>query len=663
MKLSAIKHPLFSLGLVVLAGLVVLRFVRGPEDPDMQPNKASPAPEEDRTKAFWMVYTKAAEAFRQEDYASAVKGYTEALEYRPDHETCLNNLAYALCETGDADGALAALRRYISALGSKAPRAHLQLSTWLSRREPGFSLDLDQAEKEVQIYLDHNSEDTGPFMQLGRIALLRGRLDDALEKFHVVRRFSAKCPEADHLTGVIRMARGEPEKAIPFFRRPLDQSLAPTTGVPSEGDTLATLTPNARRPELFPALWGLFCATNSLEGYSSDIPPSLRLSIPEADQTMAATVNVLKGLPVGKATPADFDGDGSDDLAIASSEGLVLLRQAGGTFEEMPRLNPAVPCQDIVRVDIEGDGDPDLLALPDPFQGGEAHLLRNDRGTLIDITESAGLSGSRRTFRALFVDVDADSDLDLIEAGGGPLPLRLWIQTAGHFEPSKQDFGLPSQAALTDTGSADFNGDGLPDLFVLVWKGASRLFQNMGKGAFKDVTADAGLDLSVAGYRAVWLDSDRDGDPDLLVAPQAPAGVSLHARFCESELSPYRLRLYVNDAGSFKEADEKFGLSQPFGVTDILVEDLNQDGWPDLYLACGGHEPGDVEPDAVFLNRQGKFVSATPPDLYRRWGRSAAVTLLSANPNRVELVLARSGMMPGSVQELLRVAFQNPKNQ
>ena len=64
----------------------------------------------------------------------------------------------------------------------------------------------------------------------------------------------------------------------------------------------------------------------------------------------------------------------------------------------------------------------------------------------------------------------------------------------------------------------DYDNDGYDDLFVTAY-GQNHLFHNNGNGTFTDVTKKAGLwgphELSTS---AAWVDIDRDGQLDLLVA-------------------------------------------------------------------------------------------------------------------------------------------------
>ena len=62
----------------------------------------------------------------------------------------------------------------------------------------------------------------------------------------------------------------------------------------------------------------------------------------------------------------------------------------------------------------------------------------------------------------------------------------------------------------------DYDGDGLPDLYVTQYPN-SILYHNNGDGTFTDVTAKAGVACRDWGTSAVWFDYDNDGRLDLFV--------------------------------------------------------------------------------------------------------------------------------------------------
>ena len=88
----------------------------------------------------------------------------------------------------------------------------------------------------------------------------------------------------------------------------------------------------------------------------------------------------------------------------------------------------------------------------------------------------------------------------------------------------------------------DYDGDGFPDVYVTNYGHTCVLYHNNRDGTFTDVTAKAGLATTepVWSSSAAWVDFDRDGRLDLLVARftksdqdricQDPAGKSVYLR-------------------------------------------------------------------------------------------------------------------------------------
>jgi tetratricopeptide (TPR) repeat protein len=119
---------------------------------------------------------------------------------------------------------------------------------------------------------------------------------------------------------------------------------------------------------------------------------------------------------------------------------------------------------------------------------------------------------------ALF-DADGDDDLDVVSVTAEGQ--RLLRNDAGTWADATAGSGLetvPVNSVPVGAIAADYDNDGLPDLFVMRYD-VSSLYHNEGKGRFADVTRAAGL----TPYRflpgaAAFVDVDHDGDVDLVVA-------------------------------------------------------------------------------------------------------------------------------------------------
>ena len=160
----------------------------------------------------------------------------------------------------------------------------------------------------------------------------------------------------------------------------------------------------------------------------------------------------------------------------------------------------------------------------------------------------------------------------------------------------------------------DFDNDGYDDVFVSAL-GQSRLFHNNGNGTFTDVTKSAGmLGPNEFSTSAAWFDYDRDGKLDLIVvnyvqwSQQGDIYCTMdgaHKSYCTPEsYKGASVRLWHNlGNGKFEDATAKAGLFDNSSKSlGVAVLDVNGDGWPDLVIA------NDTQPNKLYVNnRKGGF--------------------------------------------------------
>ncbi len=196
------------------------------------------------------------------------------------------------------------------------------------------------------------------------------------------------------------------------------------------------------------------------------------------------------------------------------------------------------------------------------------------------------------------VDGDGRSDVYFVSQAGGN---QLWRNVGGgKFEDITTSAGVAVSGKVSVSASfADIDNDGDPDLYVTTVRGGNMLFENDGHGRFKDITTAAGVGYIGHSSAAVFFDYDRDGRLDLLLVnvgkytTNTIAGdpykyyVAFEDAF-SGHLKPERAErkiLYHNEgANRFKDVTVSAGLTDLSWSGDASVVDVNDDGWPDLFL-------------------------------------------------------------------------------
>jgi hypothetical protein len=221
--------------------------------------------------------------------------------------------------------------------------------------------------------------------------------------------------------------------------------------------------------------------------------------------------------------------------------------------------------------DFDNDGDDDLF-VTDSNTGRPNKLYRNNGDlTFSDVTDAAGV-------------------------GGGNDPLSI----------------------VADALWFDYDNDGWVDLLAARF-GTPLLYHNERNGKFKDVTTTSGLTKFGNTVAAISFDYDNDSYLDLLFGNYFKPENLLDLK--TPHVLPNDLDNAVNGGGvtlwrntgkgSFVEVTEKAGFAHHTGWTlDVGHGDFNNDGWPDVYLAC------DYGTDRIFCNNgDGTFRDATEKSL------------------------------------------------
>ena len=245
----------------------------------------------------------------------------------------------------------------------------------------------------------------------------------------------------------------------------------------------------------------------------------------------------------------------------------------------------------MAKADVNNDGLEDFYICGAKDQAG-ALYIQTTTGKFIKSNEALLQKDSVcEDTDALFFDADGDGDKDLYVCSGGSefspnstgLIDRLYINDGkGKFIKSPQvlpSFIFESSSCVK---AADYDGDGDLDLFVGVrltpfsygYPCKGYVLNNNGKGIFTDATEKVAPALKTAGMvsDAAWLDYDRDGRPDLVIA---------------GEYMP--VRIFHNEKNTLTEITTAAGLAKSNGWWNRLrIADVNNDGYPDIIAANHG---------------------------------------------------------------------------
>ena len=171
--------------------------------------------------------------------------------------------------------------------------------------------------------------------------------------------------------------------------------------------------------------------------------------------------------------------------------------------------------------------------------------------------------------------------------------------------------GVSGEGYSMGAAAGDYDNDGNVDLFVA---GVFRnfLYRNRGDGTFEDVTARSEIDHSEWIVAAGWFDYDRDGLLDLMAVKYADWTLDFD-RYCgdrarglrvychPKNFTPTANRLYRNlGNGRFEDVSDQVGLS-PFRGRGMSVAfaDFDGNGWQDAFVT------NDYLPNFLFLNQDG----------------------------------------------------------
>ena len=162
---------------------------------------------------------------------------------------------------------------------------------------------------------------------------------------------------------------------------------------------------------------------------------------------------------------------------------------------------------------------------------------------------------------------------------------------------------------------ADVNNDGWMDIYVAQGgpydkeQRKNLLLINQQDNTFIEQAAEYGLDDHGISTHAAFFDYDKDGDLDCVVMNENEYYGVYPSMFYKilsdkKELWENSSHLYRNDNGKFTDVTEQAGLLRPSFGLGLCISDLNNDGWPDIYLVNDYYLP-----DVMYVNNKNSTFS------------------------------------------------------
>jgi len=255
----------------------------------------------------------------------------------------------------------------------------------------------------------------------------------------------------------------------------------------------------------------------------------------------------------------DLNSDGLDDIYIGGStffKGQLFYQQKNGEFRQDSLASSNENTEELgtIIADFDGDGDNDIFIasgsyeLQDDSNQLQDQLFVNEGGILKNISDLLP-EYVANACNVTAVDFDQDLDIDIliggrVHYGAYPNPAKSFLLenvSNGQikFEVSDISSLLSDIGMVTDLLWSDYNNDNWIDVILTTELGEVHFFKNSADGFTKEKQS------SLSGKQGFWNsisagDLDSDGDMDYVLG-----NIGLNTYFPISDEHPYRI--YVND--------------------------------------------------------------------------------------------------------------------
>jgi hypothetical protein len=282
----------------------------------------------------------------------------------------------------------------------------------------------------------------------------------------------------------------------------------------------------------------------------------------------------------------DLDGDGKPDLATANESNTVstlLNTSSGGNISFNTKVDFTVSGTDfgtgIASGDLDGDGKKDIVTTKSYKSLNTVNVLRNTSITgNISFAAKIDVTTGANPIDAFIIDLDMDGKPELITQSNNGNNVYLFSVLRNTSTVGSISFAAPQNVTVSDIASitaADIDGDGKPELITA--NGASKtvsVFRNTSTTG--NITFAAKVDLSSQGNPSSIFVSDLDGDAKVEI---------ITGNYAASTISVFR---NTSTAGSVSFATTKEVPIVGYG-TSVFATDIDADAKPDLVVSNGSN--------------------------------------------------------------------------
>jgi tetratricopeptide (TPR) repeat protein len=333
------------------------------------------------------------------------------------------------------------------------------------------------------------------------------------------------------------------------------------------------------------------------------------------DRTTQAGLNdQLGGLNM---VQTDYNNDGCLDILVLRGawefpqRKSLLRNNCDGTFTDVTAAGglakPATSTQTAVWADIDNDGYLDLFV---GSENGPAQLFHNKGdGTFEDISHAAGIDRVAFSKGVVAADYDNDGYVDFYVSNLNGDNFLYHNNRDRTFTDVAQKAGVQKPWQSFAAWFFDYDNDGWPDLFVTSYyvsvdesvrsylgltpnAETLKLYKNLGNGAFRDVTAEVGLDRVFMPMGSNFGDIDNDGFLDIYLGTGNPTYASLLPN----------VLLHNKEGKFFTDVTASSGTGELHKGHGVAFADIDNDGDEDLLTEIGGAVPGDSHAFRLFEN-------------------------------------------------------------